>query len=59
MFEDEDRKVTVAQGFQNLEKLSVDEIGTYIDTLKAEIQRAETELKKKKASIDTASAIFK
>lgn len=43
----------------NLEPMSLDELHKYIDELKAEIVRAEGEIERKKAHMDSASSIFK
>lgn len=60
MFEDE---LPVKKGSgefpRNLENMSVAELEEYISDLKGEIQRAEGDITKKKASQDAAAAIFK
>lgn len=43
----------------NLEPLSIDELQTRIEDLKAEITRAEAEIAKKKAYANAASSFFK
>jgi uncharacterized small protein (DUF1192 family) len=42
-----------------LDPLSIEELGTYILDLTAEIERAKAEIAKKKAVKDAASAFFK
>ena len=42
-----------------LDDMSVDELETYIDNLKAEIARVEVEIEKKEASKNAADAFFK
>ena len=44
---------------KNLVDMSVSELEDYIEELKAEIKRAEEDIKKKKASRDAAASIFK
>ena len=56
---DNDAPIVTAQGFKNLEFMSVSEIESYIDELKAEIVRAETDIEKKKASASAADSVFK
>ena len=59
MFDDElDPKTKKPKPF-NLEPLSVDELQARIETLKAEIVRAEAEISKKKAYAQAASSFFK
>ena len=60
MFEDDlPKKKPKGEFPRNLENMSVDELGLYIEDLKAEIVRVEGDMKKKKASRDAASAFFK
>ena len=59
MFDEElDPKTKKPKPF-NLEPLSVDELQARIETLKAEIVRAEAEITKKKAYAQAASSFFK
>ena len=44
---------------KNLENLSIEELGTYVDDLKLEILRVEAEIAKKKAYAATAASFFK
>jgi len=44
---------------KDLDELSVDAIGEYIDTLKAEIDRAEAAIQAKKSARVGADAVFK
>lgn len=44
---------------KDLDELSVDAIGEYIDALKAEIERAEGAIKAKKSARSGADAFFK
>lgn len=46
-------------GPRNLDNMSIHELQDYIEDLKAEIIRAEEDIKKKKASHEAATAIFK
>ncbi len=58
MFDDlEPRKKP--QGLKNLEPMSVDELQAYVQDMKAEITRAETEIAKKQAYAQAASGFFK
>lgn len=59
MFDEDERKSQKPAGFQNLEALSVAELEEYIASLKAEITRAEEDIKRKKASADAAASVFK
>ena len=59
MFDEEEKKPKKTAGFQNLEFMSVAEIEYYIQTLKAEIQRAEADIARKKASAAAADSFFK
>lgn len=44
---------------RNLENMSVHELEEYIQALKAEIERVESDIAKKRASQEAASSIFK
>jgi uncharacterized small protein (DUF1192 family) len=44
---------------RKLVDMSIQELQEYIEELQAEIKRAEDDIRKKKASIDAAAAIFK
>tara|TARA_B100002019_G_C21047776_1_gene487666 strand:+ start:226 stop:399 length:174 start_codon:yes stop_codon:yes gene_type:complete len=57
MFDEEDKPVV--QGFQNLEKLSIEELEAYIRELDGEKERALAEIQKKKDVMDAANSIFK
>lgn len=57
MFDEEE--VKKPQGFQSLEQMSVAELEEYITVLEAEIERAKTDIEKKKASSAAADAFFK
>jgi len=46
-------------GPKDLEPLSLDELGDYIDDLKAEITRSEGEIERKKAHMNAAASVFK
>lgn len=60
MFDDElDRKVTAREFPAKLDAMSVSELAEYIDDLKSEITRVETEMAKKKAAANAADAFFK
>jgi uncharacterized small protein (DUF1192 family) len=58
---DEEFKPRKKPGFEkkNLVDMSIDEIEEYIGDLKAEIQRSQDDIVKKKASIAAAASIFK
>lgn len=43
---------------RNLENMSVDELQNYIAELRIEIERAEIDIEKKKASVAAAAAVF-
>lgn len=59
MFDDDlDPKKKTAK-LKNLEPMSVDELAAYIEDLKAEIVRVETDMAKKKAYNSAASSFFK
>lgn len=57
--EDLPRKKPKGEFPRNLENMSIDDLGHYIEDLKAEIERVEADIKKKKASRDAAASIFK
>ena len=57
MFDEEDKPVV--QGFQNLEKLSIEELEAYIRELDTEKERALNEIQKKKDVMEAANSIFK
>jgi len=59
MFDEDGRKINITEFPRNLEPLSVAELEAYIQDLKAEITRVESETAKKKASADAANSIFK
>ena len=59
MFDEELPKNKQSNEFpRNLEDMSVDELDEYIEELKAEIQRAEDDKEKKKASFAAADSVF-
>jgi len=55
---DEDPTKTPITGFKNLESMSIEEIEDYIEALKAEITKAEQDIKQKKASSAAAEKFF-
>lgn len=60
MFDDDLPKNKVESGLpRDLENMSIDELKEYIDELKAEISRAEQDIKSKQASKDAAASVFK
>ena len=59
MFDDDLPKPKTKEFPRNLESLSIGELNEYIDELKAEIQKAEADIGKKKASQDAAANFFK
>lgn len=59
MFDDENEPRKKPSSFKDLERLSLDELDEYIAELKAEIVRAEEDIKKKKAKMAAASSFFK
>lgn len=58
MFNDEDFGKK-PPALKNLEPMSLNELSHYIEEMKGEIVRAESEIKRKKAHMDAASSIFK
>ena len=59
MFDEELPKPKSFEFPRNLENLSIDELSTYIDDLKSEIERVEQDISSKKASKDAAASVFK
>ena len=59
MFDDLPKPKTDSNFPRDLTDMSVDEIEDYIGDLKAEITRAEVDIKTKKASANAAEAFFK
>lgn len=59
MFDEEDQKRSGRKGPKPLDNMSVEELEDYIADLKAEIERCEGEIAKKKAHHEAASSIFK
>jgi uncharacterized small protein (DUF1192 family) len=57
--DDEPRKKTSHEIGQDLSLLSVDELGARIALLKAEIERLDQAMAKKRASKDAANSFFK
>lgn len=57
---DEDLPKSKTNAFpRNLESLSIDELNDYIEELKTEIERAQSDIKAKQASQAAAADIFK
>lgn len=59
MFDDDLESRKKKPGLKPLDSMSVDELENYIADMRAEIARAEAEIKKKKAYHDAASSFFK
>lgn len=59
MFDDENTPLKRPETLKNLEPMSVDELTEYVGELKAEIERVEAEISKKKAYASAASSFFK
>ena len=59
MFDDDLEPKNKPNQLRNLEPMSLDELHDYIDDLKQEIVRAESEIERKKKSMDAASSFFK
>lgn len=60
MYDEEGRKINLGQQVgMNLSGMSVTELENYIENLKAEIARADNEIRQKQASAETANAFFK
>lgn len=59
MFDDDLDPKKKPSKLKNLEPMSVDELLEYVETLKAEIVRAEADIAKKKAYSQAASSFFK
>lgn len=59
MFDEERPKKKTAEFPRNLENMSVGELDGYIEELHAEIQRAQSDIAKKKASQAAAASVFK
>lgn len=59
MFDDDNEPRKKAKTLKNLEPMSVDELESYIEEMKAEIIRTTDEIQRKKAHMDAASSIFK
>ncbi len=59
MFDDERPKPKTKEFLRNMDALSIHELTEYIDELKTEIQKAEADIAKKKASQDAAANFFK
>ena len=59
IWDDEDNAKNKVKAVRDLSDMSVDELGEYIDELKAEITRVEGEVTKKKAASDAAKQFFK
>ncbi len=59
MFDEELPKPKTTEFPRNLDALSIGELSEYIEELKAEIEKAEGDIARKKASQDAAASIFK
>lgn len=59
MFDDDLDPKTKKPKVRDLSTMSVDELEEYITDMKAEIERVEQEIAKKKAHAEAASSIFK
>lgn len=59
MFDDDLDPKTKKPKVRDLSIMSVDELEEYISDMKAEIERVEQEIAKKKAHAEAASSIFK
>jgi uncharacterized small protein (DUF1192 family) len=59
MFNDDLPKPKTTEFPRNLDKMSVEELKSYIADLQAEIIRAEQDMHKKEASKNAASSFFK
>jgi uncharacterized small protein (DUF1192 family) len=59
MFDDDLDPKKKPSKLKNLEPMSIDELASYIEDLKAEIIRTEAEIAKKKAYANAASSFFK
>jgi uncharacterized small protein (DUF1192 family) len=57
--EDEPRKPVVWTVGEDLSRLSIDELGARVETLKAEIDRIEAAIVAKRASLGAADSFFK
>ena len=59
MFDDEKPKPKTTEFPRKLVDMSIAELRTYIEALRAEIARCETDIVKKQASKDAAASVFK
>ncbi len=59
LFDDDLDPKTKKKALKPLDKLSIDELGDYIASLKEEITRVEAEVARKKAHKDAMSGLFK
>ncbi|MFA5592410.1 MAG: DUF1192 domain-containing protein [Micavibrio sp.] len=59
MFDDDFPAPDKQKAPRNLERLSVSELESYVESLKAEIIRAEAEISRKRAYAAAASSFFK
>lgn len=59
IFDDDTEPKTKKKILKPLDKFSIDELAEYIDDLKTEIIRAETEMGKKKKHMTAVDALFK
>lgn len=58
MFDEDGRKIEVVSFPRNMEEMSIKDIEEYIVELQSEMERAEEDIKKKKAHQDAASKLF-
>jgi uncharacterized small protein (DUF1192 family) len=59
IFNDDNEPRKKPAGQKNLDDMGIVELESYIEQLRAEIVRAETEIVKKKAVRDRAASVFK
>ncbi|MCM2344920.1 MAG: DUF1192 domain-containing protein [Alphaproteobacteria bacterium] len=59
MFDDDLEPRTKKTKLRNLDNMSVEELKDYIEDMKAEILRVETEISKKQKHMNAAATLFK
>ena len=59
MFDEEGRKIQIQEFPRKFDNMSIEEIEAYKIELKEEIERAEAEITRKRASHDAAASVFK